>query len=301
MKSSVSTARTASSVFVGAGIAHHADALHRQQHGEHLRRLPIQAGCLISSTTIASASRSISSRCWSSAPGSAPPARARGTDAARRFLPAARVAAQPADFVLEQIAQRLDQLEAQILRQPADVVMQLDRGRRTIGARRRFRSRRDTAFPAPETRRLRILRRFVCEALDEHMADPPSLLLRIDDAGQRRQKSIFGFDDVQIGFEVMRELADHRPLLRPCATGRCRPRCTTPAGRSPRPTAPRRPTNRRRRTARRSRVRLPTRSRMPLDRLVGKIANLPRAAAAANVLEKVGQNRCPGGVCVTSG
>ena len=39
---------------------------------------------------------------------------------------------QPADFVLEQIAQRLDQLEAQLLGQAADVVVQLDRGGRAV-------------------------------------------------------------------------------------------------------------------------------------------------------------------------
>ena len=40
---------------------------------------------------------------------------------------------QPANFVLEQVAQRLDQFKAQVLRQSADVVVQLDRGGRPIG------------------------------------------------------------------------------------------------------------------------------------------------------------------------
>ena len=44
MKSSVVTPRTRRRVLVGAGVAHHADALHGQQHGEGLRRLAIEAG-----------------------------------------------------------------------------------------------------------------------------------------------------------------------------------------------------------------------------------------------------------------
>ena len=42
----------------------------------------------------------------------------------------AEVAADAPHFVLEQIAQRLDQLELHPLRQPADVVMALDHDRR---------------------------------------------------------------------------------------------------------------------------------------------------------------------------
>ena len=50
----------------------------------------------------------------------------------------AQLQAQPADFVLEQVAQRLDQLEAQLRRQAADVVVQLDRRGRAVGRRAAF-------------------------------------------------------------------------------------------------------------------------------------------------------------------
>ena len=46
------------------------------------------------------------------------------------LLVEAEVAPEPPHFVLEQLAQRLDQRELHVLRQPADVVVALDRRRR---------------------------------------------------------------------------------------------------------------------------------------------------------------------------
>ena len=42
---------------------------------------------------------------------------------------------QPAHFILEQVAQRFDQLETQFLRQPTHVVVRLDRRRRAVDSR----------------------------------------------------------------------------------------------------------------------------------------------------------------------
>ena len=99
----------------------------------------------------------------------------------------AQLQAQPADFVLEQVAQRLDQLEAQILGQAADVVMQLDRGGRAVG--------RGAAFDHVGIERslgqesgAGDLGRFVGKAVDEGVADAAAFFLRIGDAGQGRQK-----------------------------------------------------------------------------------------------------------------
>ena len=104
------------------------------------------------------------------------------------FFRQAELQAQLADFVLEQIAQRLDQLEAQLLRQAADVVVQLDRRRRAVG--------RGAAFDHVGIERalgqklgVLDLGRFVVEALDERVADAPALFLRIGDAGQRRRET----------------------------------------------------------------------------------------------------------------
>ena len=54
------------------------------------------------------------------------------------------------------------------------------------------------------------------EDVDEHVADDPPLLLRIADAGQGRQKSLAGIDDVQVGVEVVAERrADRLRLVLP--------------------------------------------------------------------------------------
>ena len=109
---------------------------------------------------------------------------------------------QPADFVLEQIAQRLDQLEAQVLGQPADVVVQLDRGGRAVAAAAAFDHVGIERALGQESGAFD-LGGLVGEALDEGMADPPALLLRIGHAGQRRQEPVLGLDHVQIGLEVV--------------------------------------------------------------------------------------------------
>ena len=48
------------------------------------------------------------------------------------FFRQAELQAEPADFVFEQIAQRFDQFEAELRRQAADVVVQLDRVGRAV-------------------------------------------------------------------------------------------------------------------------------------------------------------------------
>ena len=106
-----------------------------------------------------------------------------------------------ADLVLEQVAQRLDQLEAQVLGQAAHVVVQLDGGRRPVG--------RAAAFDHVGIERalgqepgVVDPRRLVGKALDERVADPPPLFLRIGHAGQRGQEPVFGRHHVQIALEV---------------------------------------------------------------------------------------------------
>ena len=134
MKSSVSTARTATAssyvraspitptLCTGSSTAKTCDVWR------------YRPAALISSTTIASASRSVSSRSLGHfAQAAHGQARAGERMPPDDFFGQAELRAQPADFVLEQVAQRLDQLEAQILGQAADVVMQLDRGGRAVG------------------------------------------------------------------------------------------------------------------------------------------------------------------------
>ena len=120
-------------VVVGAGVAHDADALHRQQHGEGLRRAAIEAGRL----DFADDDRVGLAQRVEPLLGDFAEAADREAGAGERMPPddvfrQAELQAEPADFVFEQIAQRFDQFEAQLRRQAADVVVELDRVGRAV-------------------------------------------------------------------------------------------------------------------------------------------------------------------------
>ncbi len=90
---------------------------------------------------------------------------------------------QPADFVLEEIAQRLDQLEAQLLGEPAHVVVDLDRRGGPVGLAAAFDHvgiKRSLGQKARAGDRPCL----VAEDVDEDVADPPPLFLRVDHALQ---------------------------------------------------------------------------------------------------------------------
>jgi hypothetical protein len=83
--------------------------------------------------------------------------------------------AEPADLVLEQVAQRLHELETEPLGQPAHVVVGLDDGRRPPHAR----GLDDVGVERPlgEGAGIREAPRLGLEDLDELAADDPALLL----------------------------------------------------------------------------------------------------------------------------
>src|SRR4051812_32568537 len=95
--------------------------------------------------------------------------------------------AELADLVLEELAQRLEQLEMERLGQPADIVVRLDglrllAGRITAGAGRLDDVRVDR--PLREPSGVADSLRFPLEHLDEELADDLALLLGIRDAAQ---------------------------------------------------------------------------------------------------------------------
>ena len=176
-------------------------------------------------------------------------------------------AADLAHLVLEQRPQRLDQLERQVVGQPADVVVRLDVGGRRC--RRRTRPRPGRACPGPgrslscpACRRAGPARprSVICaggllERADELPADDLALLLRVGDPGQRGQE-LARRRPPRAGPPRWRRRSPARPARpRRCAAARDRRTRRSagsrwPAGRGRRP--PRSP---RRRTARRSRGR----------------------------------------------
>ncbi len=119
---------------------------------------------------------------------------------------------QAANFVLEQVSQRFDQFEAKFLRQSTYVVVQLDRGSRSVRIRAAFDDIRVQRSLGKKVRVFDLLC-FGLEAIDESVSDATSFLLRFTDAGQRVQEPVFGVDNVQIGFEVFGELSNHQALF----------------------------------------------------------------------------------------
>src|SRR4029077_16729877 len=97
-----------------------------------------------------------------------------------------------AHLVLEQVAQRLNQLEAEARRQTADVVMGLDLGGGRGHVRRRglddvwVEGALGEEVDAAEARRLGFEHRY------ELASDDSPFLLRIDDSAQRAQKPVGG-------------------------------------------------------------------------------------------------------------
>ena len=95
----------------------------------------------------------------------------------------AELDAQPADLVLEQVAQGLDQLEAELLGQAADVVVDLDRRRRAVGLAAAL-DHVGVERPLGQEMGAGDRAGLVAEDVDERVADPPPLLLGVDHAAQ---------------------------------------------------------------------------------------------------------------------
>src|SRR5439155_14937139 len=98
-----------------------------------------------------------------------------------RFLRQAELEAEAADFVLEQIPQRLDQLEAELGRQAADVVVRLDRRRRAVDGGAAFDDIRVQRALGEEAYILNSFR-LILEHIDEDVADSLAFFLRVGDS-----------------------------------------------------------------------------------------------------------------------
>ena len=129
-----------------------------------------------------------------------------------------------ADLVLEQVAQRLDELEAQVGRQPADVVMGLDllgglrlgRGALDdVGVERALGQEVDAAGLALD------LGGLLLEHPDELVADDLALLLRVLDPGQAGEEALARVDHHEVHAQVLLErraqqlrlLLAHQPVV----------------------------------------------------------------------------------------
>ena len=133
--------------------------------------------------------------------------------AADERLRQAELAAKSAHLVLEQFAQRLDQLHVHALGQAADIVMALDRDRRAAGERhaldhvgieRALRQKLDRPLAvAGDAARLRL------EHVDEQFPDRLALGLRVLDARERLDERLRRVDMNERDVEMAAEQIDH--------------------------------------------------------------------------------------------
>ena len=108
-----------------------------------------------------------------------------------------------ADLVLEEGAQRLDELELEVVGQPADVVVTLDvgcalapAGLDDVGIERALHEPLDRVVLVATV--MHDVARRLLEDADELLADRLALGLRIGDAGQRGEEALPGVDDDEV-------------------------------------------------------------------------------------------------------
>ena len=198
-------------VVVSPLIAHDADRADRQQYGKELPDFAVQARA--ADLLIDDRFRPAENRQPFLRHGAEHPDREPG--AGERLPPddlirQTQLGAQHPHLVLEQFPERLDQFQFHPGRQPADIMMRLDRGRRAleadaldhIGIERALRKKiRAANFP-----------RLLLEHIDKGGADDLALLFRIADARKARKKKILRLAVHQMNIVVIAEQAHH--LLR---------------------------------------------------------------------------------------
>ena len=121
----------------------------------------------------------------------------------RQTISSGRPSSSPigADLVLEQCAQRLDELEVHVVGQSADVVVALDV--RVVAAARLH----DVGIERSlyqEARVAEILRGFF-EHTDEELADDLALAFRVDDVVERVEETILRLHVHELDFELLAE------------------------------------------------------------------------------------------------
>src|SRR6185437_5919773 len=177
-------------VIVGAAVAHHADAAHRQQHREGLPNGIIQTGAAdlveIDRVRLAQYFELVARNRAGHADREAGAGERMPPDEALRQ---AEFTAELAHLVLEQFAQRLDQFQLHPRRQAADIVMRLDGDARPAGETHRLndvgieRALRQEIGPAE-------FFRFLVEHVDEGSADDLALLFGVFDSGELAKEQI---------------------------------------------------------------------------------------------------------------
>ena len=132
--------------------------------------------------------------------------------AANEFFVKPELTAERAHLVLEQLAQRLDQLHVHSLGQPPDIMMALDRHRRAAGERHAFdhvgiERALGEKFGRASARSATQFGRFLFKHRDEFAADELALGLGLGDPGEAGHEAGFGVDHHQRDVVMIAEQA----------------------------------------------------------------------------------------------
>ena len=122
------------------------------------------------------------------------------------LLGQAELLADRAHLVLEQVAQRLDELEVHVVGEPADVVVRLDRG--VVAAARLDDVGVERALHE-EPRRRRQVARDLLEHPDERLADDLALPLGLDDVVERAEEPVGRLHVHEVDLELAPERLLH--------------------------------------------------------------------------------------------
>mgnify|MGYP000520507625 CR=1 FL=1 len=177
-------------IVVGATVAHHAHGAHRQERHEGLPDLVVEpvAADLVDIDRIGPA-QDLELLAGDLAGAADREAGAGEGMAADEALGQAELAAEGADLVLEEFAQRLDQLQTHLLGQAAHIVVRLDRDRGTAREAHRLdhvwieRALREEGGAAH-------VGRMFLEHVDEEPADGLALHFRVRDTLERAEEEI---------------------------------------------------------------------------------------------------------------
>ena len=201
-------------VLVGALVAHDANALHRQQHRKTLPELRIPSAALhfLRNDGVGAAQQRQPGGCdVPQNPNREPWSRERL--AHHKLFIEVHLAADLPHLVLEELAERFDELHAHPRRQTADVVVALDHRRLPDDGNRfddvRIQRALSQEIDLAELCRLRL------EHVDERRTDDLPLLLRIGYPGEPFEKELRGVSEHQRQLQPLVAFANLRGLVEP--------------------------------------------------------------------------------------
>mmetsp|Transcript_2866 Transcript_2866/g.8726 ORF Transcript_2866/g.8726 Transcript_2866/m.8726 type:complete len:440 (+) Transcript_2866:367-1686(+) len=196
-------------VGIDTAVSHDTHALHRQQHGERLRCLPVQvcASQLFEEDGIClpELGEALLRDCSQNPDGQPWPRERVAPDRLRRH---AQLQAHRADLVLEQLAQGLDQLQLHHVLDAAHVVVRLDGGRRALVRHALDHIWVQRALQQEGGRRVQLGRK-VLKHVNERVANDLALALRVLYAAERRQESLACVHAHQVDAQVRLEALHH--------------------------------------------------------------------------------------------